>query len=162
MENATLPWFQDTKEDPVPTMTIVKLGIIEENLGNMEVANVDLMEVILIFWLVKIILSGGFTYCTLSEGDEEFSQMKDKFTFIVSRGFYCHTLLRFGPCSHIYDDEYRDYQIAIRYFKQYPQLIFNDPCIQRNINYEFWRFAGGLKLVVSLPLLSGILVLFFI
>ena len=105
---------------------------------------------------------GGFTYCTLAEGDEEFSQMKDKFTFIVSRGFYCHTRLRFGPCNQLYDDEYREYQIAIRYFKEYPQLIFNDPCIKKSINAEFWRFAGGEKISVSLALLFSFIFVLFV
>jgi len=103
---------------------------------------------------------GGFTYCTLAEGDPEFSQMKDKFAFIVARGFYCHTRLRFGPCNQLYDDEYREYQVAIRYFREYPQLIFNDPCIKRSINTEFWNFAGGEKIAVSLGLLMAIVAIF--
>lgn len=97
---------------------------------------------------------GGFTYCTLAEGDPEFQQMKDKFAFIVARGFYCHTSLRFGPCKELYDDEYRDYQVAIRYFKQYPQLVFNDACIKSTINSEFWDFLGAGKIEVHTLLLA--------
>lgn len=79
----------------------------------------------------------------MAEGDEEFQKVKDTFAFIVARGFYCHTALRFGPCKHIYNDEYVDYQIALRYFQNYPQLVFNDDCIKAQITQEFWTFMGA-------------------
>lgn len=83
--------------------------------------------------------------------------MKDKFAFIVARGFYCHTSLRFGPCNQIYDDEYTEFQIALRYFEMYPQVVFNDPCIKSTIMKEFWDYVSGRRLVYSSFALAGIL-----
>eukprot|EP01015_Nassula_variabilis_P019240 TRINITY_DN3225_c0_g1_i2.p1 TRINITY_DN3225_c0_g1~~TRINITY_DN3225_c0_g1_i2.p1 ORF type:complete len:292 (+),score=27.05 TRINITY_DN3225_c0_g1_i2:3-878(+) len=37
---------------------------------------------------------GGFTYCQLAEGDDEFQEAVNKFQFILFRSYGCHTLLR--------------------------------------------------------------------
>lgn len=108
---------------------------------------------------------GGFTYCTLSEGDEEFLDMVNKLAFIVGTSFNCHTSLRFGPCRHLYDDEYLDYQIAERYFRMYPQITFNDPCIQKVITWDYWSFLlSGPKLSHTLvhTVLIALCVVFFV
>eukprot|EP01016_Furgasonia_blochmanni_P002956 TRINITY_DN11156_c0_g2_i2.p1 TRINITY_DN11156_c0_g2~~TRINITY_DN11156_c0_g2_i2.p1 ORF type:complete len:351 (-),score=24.41 TRINITY_DN11156_c0_g2_i2:120-1172(-) len=92
---------------------------------------------------------GGFTYCSLAEGDSEFQDMLDKFQFILFRSAGCHSLLRFGPCKNIYTDEYVDYMKARRYFEMYPQITYNDQCIRKIYTWEYWQYyfwTGGLYL----------------
>jgi hypothetical protein len=146
MERAILVSLPKLREDLALQMLIVwHLIIIRVRWCNMENAVVDTMEVLLHNRPDSL---GGFTYCTLSEGDDEFLDMKNKLAFILGTSFNCHTSLRFGPCRHLYDDEYLDYQIAERYFRMYPQITFNDPCIQKVITWDYWSF------LLSAPKLS--------
>ena len=82
--------------------------------------------------------------------------MKNKFAFIIARSYRCHTRLRFGPCSHLYHDEYLDYQIAAKYFEMYPYLVFNDPCIKKVITWDYWKFVMTGSLAKASYLLLGV------
>jgi len=96
---------------------------------------------------------GGYSYCALSEGDQEFINIMNTFQYILLRSFNCHTLLRFGPCKYIYNDEYMDYQRALKKYEMYPKLVFNDPCIKKIFTSEYWTlFSGeiGAKIIVIL------------
>ncbi|EGR29277.1 hypothetical protein IMG5_159710 [Ichthyophthirius multifiliis] len=62
---------------------------------------------------------GSFSYCKVAEGDPEYLDMLNKFQFILYTNFNCHTSLRYGPCKHIYDDEYNDYHAALQKYQQF-------------------------------------------
>jgi len=82
--------------------------------------------------------AAGFSYCMLSQGDEEFTQIKLKFEFVIATSIFCHTLLRYGPCRYLYADEYQEYIKAKRYYEMYPQLVFNDRCIKKIYTNDYW------------------------
>ncbi len=42
---------------------------------------------------------GGYSYCALAEGDDEYRKVIHAYDFIQVGNIYCHTLLRFGPCQ---------------------------------------------------------------
>jgi len=78
----------------------------------------------------------------------------NKFAFIVARSYNCHTSLRFGPCRHLYSDEYEEYTIAKKYFEMYPIVTFNDDCIKRTITWDYWKhFLSGSRLGLEIVLL---------
>lgn len=85
---------------------------------------------------------GAFSYCSLTEGDPEFLNIMNTFQYILLRSFHCHTFLRFGPCKYIYNDEYTDFQRAIKKYQMYPQLVFNDPCIKNIYTIDYWKLFG--------------------
>ena len=89
---------------------------------------------------------GGFSYCALAEGDDEFINIINTFQYILLRSFNCHTLLRFGPCKYLYNDEYLDYQRAVKKYQMSPTLIFNDPCIKSIYTNAYWSL--NLKRIV--------------
>lgn len=80
----------------------------------------------------------AFSYCKLSEGDAEFRDVINKFQFLLLRGFDCHTMNRKGPCRHIYNEEYIDFEKARLKYENYEKLVFNDPCIKQIYNYDYW------------------------
>lgn len=86
---------------------------------------------------------GGYSYCALSEGDDEFRQIINSFQYILLKSFGCHTLLRFGPCKDLYQEEYKEYVKAKAKFEMYPQLVFNDPCIKRIYTKDYWDLGTG-------------------
>jgi hypothetical protein len=85
---------------------------------------------------------GGFTYCKLSEGDQEFRDIIKSFQFILLFGYECHTSLRFGPCHLIPQEEYITYKRATKRYEIYPKLVFNDPCIKNVYTSEYWDLKG--------------------
>lgn len=87
---------------------------------------------------------GGYSYCALVEGDDEFINVKNSFQFLLLRSFNCHTLLRFGPCKYIYNDEYLDYIKAVKKYQMYPQLVFNDQCIKQIYTVDYWELSEGI------------------
>ena len=84
---------------------------------------------------------GGYSYCALSEGDAEFINVINTFQYILLRSFNCHTLLRFGPCRSLYDDEYLDYIKAMKKYQMSPTLVFNDPCIKKIYTSDYWSLS---------------------
>lgn len=99
---------------------------------------------------------GGFTYCSLSQGDPEFRLIWRNFQFVLQRNWDCHTKARYGPCKYLDSAEYIAYQKSKLYFEQYPSLVFNDPCIKNIFTYEYWNLHSSLlqlQIVITLFLM---------
>ena len=111
MENAVVGWGVNTRDSLVLTIATVRLLMKRVRLKGMGLAHVDTMQVA---YFCGIKISGAFSYCPLSTGDVEFSEMTRSLRFIVARNTGCHTLRRHGPCSLLYDDEYNDYHYKLR------------------------------------------------
>lgn len=103
---------------------------------------------------------GGFSYCALAEGDTEFINVKNTIQFLLLRSFNCHTLLRFGRCKYIYEDEYIDYMKALKKFYMYPKLVFNDQCIRNIYNIDYWKLCS-VYLTNHVFILFSLLLLWF-
>ncbi|KAL4441759.1 hypothetical protein ABPG74_008756 [Tetrahymena malaccensis] len=87
---------------------------------------------------------GSFSYCKLSEGDQEYQNVLQTFLFVLNTNFHCHTSLRYGPCKYIYNDEYIAYNKAIQLFQMAPQVTYNDFCIQKAFTWNYWQWASSL------------------
>ena len=105
---------------------------------------------------------GGFTYCKLSEGDQEFREIIKSFQFILLFGYECHTSLRFGPCHLIPNEEYISYKRATRKYEMYPKLVFNDPCIKNVYTSDFWELSGKITLFLGKNTLLRLFISFII
>ena len=99
----------------------------------------------------------AFSYCALSEGDDEFINVINTFQYILLRSYNCHTLLRFGPCKYIYNDEYMDYHRALMKYSMSPQLVFNDDCIKKIYTSDYWNLYN-MKFSFSFMLMLMILI----
>ena len=105
---------------------------------------------------------GGYSYCALAEGDDEFIDVINTFQYILLRSYNCHTLLRFGPCKYLYSDDYLDYQKALTKYQMSPQLVFNDPCIKAIYTSAYWNlFLENLKYRHIFLIIGFIILIFF-
>lgn len=83
---------------------------------------------------------GAFSYCPLSQGDSEFSEMKRSILFVIASNFFCHSLRRFGPCEFIRDQEIEEFLLKKERYENFPKLVMNDVCIGKTINWSYWKY----------------------
>ncbi|CAD8090466.1 unnamed protein product [Paramecium primaurelia] len=97
--------------------------------------------------------AGGFSYCSLAEGDPEYLKILELFQWLLQVNQYCHTILRYGPCSSLYLDEYIDYQKAVKFYELQSQIMFNDECIQKIYTDEYWGIHSNRLYILLIILL---------
>lgn len=60
--------------------------------------------------------------------------------FVTLNNRKCHTLRRFGPCPHIFESDYRDFNFKLQKYESYPRITMNDDCVAQIYTQSFWQY----------------------